>query len=91
MKADKASRDRVDIGSIVQVSPEFDHPEFRMQIGVVIAIESWGVRLHSSTPIPLWSDLNVTWAFIEPTGGKVVFDQIGERLRETDLPQSHHP
>ena len=87
MKADKKSTDRVQIGSIVQVSPT-SGTDWAGRCGAVVEKLSWGAKVHfglhdGSAPI--------AWDALEPTGGVAVWDQMGQPFKKPEEPLRHHP
>ena len=88
MKADKKSTEIILIGSIVQVGPKAGHPAgIDGMIGIVAAKHSWGVSL-AVQGIP--GTAAVSYALLEPTGGRVVWSD-GDRVEAVDPAPTNHP
>lgn len=94
MKNDPDLIKTIEVGSVIQISPEGD-PEafnkaFRGSLAVVDKKESWGVVVSV-----IWGGLSyptrLTWSHIEPTGGRAVWDADGKRLRPPASTTKHHP
>lgn len=84
MRDDPQSLKGVKVGSIMQIGPDEDHGH-RLKLLVVTQVESWGVK----GALPDGSIVGRPWDKIEHTGGSIVFDHNGKRIRETAKPKHH--
>jgi hypothetical protein len=97
MKSDPETIKQIEVGSVVQISPEYDRLEMRGLFGRVTDVKSWGVMLAIHVPDEAVAGvepvifMRLTWNLIEPTGGKAVWDATGARLTEAPKPMRHHP
>lgn len=87
MSPDKKAREELQPNTILQVNPKAEVAAGAGQLCAVVRVHSWGVdaRLPSGDVVPL------AWAHVEPTGGALVFDVDGTKLRATEPPLKHHP
>lgn len=84
MKDDPNLIAQVKVGDIVQLTPDADAA---LRLLVVDKIESWGIV--GGVP-GVGGVYRRTWQFIEPTGGKLVFDKDGKRVTAAPVAR-HHP
>lgn len=88
MKSDKESTKVVELGSIMQVNPKAGlGNEHDGDLGVVQELRTHGAKLQFHAG-DIW---DVAWDHIEPTGGKVIWNQDGKRMREPKAAPMHHP
>lgn len=87
MRADKASREGVVPGTILQINPTAGDIPGAGGFCVVEEVNTWGVKAyvqdHGLRP--------VAWSEVEKTGGRAIWDGQGVRLREPEEPMRHHP
>lgn len=82
-------RERLKPGTILQVNPAANLAEGNGCLVVVTAVRSWGVdamvngRAEKIIPI--------AWQHVEETGGAVVWDASGGRVKEAPPTVRHHP
>lgn len=78
---------KIKVGSILQANEEATG----IGVGAFVVVDekhSWGVVGYT-----IWDDSTIVrlpWNAIEPTGGEIVFDIDGKRVRETEPPLKHH-
>ncbi len=84
MKDDPRLIAEVKEGHIVQLTPDDVHSPGRLL--VVEKVESWGVVARVAGADGVYRR---AWQFVEPTGGKVVFDKDGNRLTAAPVAKHH--
>lgn len=88
MRGTKEVRDAMKPGDILQVDPKAElGPVMAGKLVIVQRVQSWGVDAELPGTVGAFP---LTWQHVELTGGSVVWDVTGQKVRETTEPGRHH-
>lgn len=88
MKPSAEQRTQIKPGQIVQVDPACDL-DLRADFLAIDEVHSWGVVAHLLN-MNVHQPHRLVWANIEMTGGTIVWDRRGDRVKPPEQQVKHH-